>query len=101
VLESALDAIHELADGFRLVAGWMEGGNKFKIHGRDPGSGIENSSSECILSQICSKINSRTGNAVVLFPEKGAGVLLKVIQNLPRTFIADKYQNSIWVISTV
>ena len=32
VLEPALDAVHELADGFRLVAGGLEGGGKFEGH---------------------------------------------------------------------
>jgi hypothetical protein len=32
VLESSLDAVYQLSDGFRLVAGGLEGSVKFEIH---------------------------------------------------------------------
>jgi hypothetical protein len=49
VLEVPLDSIHELADGFRLVTGWLEGGAKFEVHRMFVWFPLKNRSS--ILSQ--------------------------------------------------
>jgi hypothetical protein len=66
VFESALDAFHQLADGFRLVAGGLERSVKFEVH---------RISVEEFRAQVISRTRARWVHALFLLYNTSGRVL--------------------------